>query len=243
MTGHRMKLWKLYGLLLVSVLVLGACESEREEAAAPIREHSNSSSEREDAANVHTILFLGDSITAGYGLVREAAYPSLIQEKIDSLGWSFRVLNGGISGDTSSGGLRRLDWLMRERIDVLVVALGGNDGLRGIDPGAMRENLSRIIDRARERQDDVKIVLAGMRMPPNLGQAFTERFERTYPELAAEKEVDLIPFLLEGVGGEAHLNQRDGIHPTAEGQRIIAGTVWEALLPVLAEVHSAVDPL
>lgn len=237
-----MKLRKLYGLLLASVLAVGGCEPGSEDTPQRSAERRPPAAEQAQDARDTVVLFLGDSITAGYGLAREAAYPGLIQQKIDSLGWPIRVVNGGLSGDTSSGGLRRLDWLMRDRVDVLVVALGGNDGLRGIEPGAMRENLEQIIDEARERNEEIQIVLAGMRMPPNLGASYTQRFERVYRELAEQKAVHFIPFLLEGVGGEARLNQRDGIHPTAEGQRLIAEHVWQLLHPILETMRQRDAP-
>ena len=181
-----------------------------------------------------TILVLGNSLAAGYGLDDpDQGFPELIQQKIDSLGWDFRVVNAGVSGETTAGGLRRIDWLLRQRVDVLVLELGGNDGLRGIATEATRENLQAIIDRTRDRYPDVQVVLAGMQIPPNLGQAYTTRFRDLYPELAEAADVHLIPFLLEGVGGVRRLNQGDGIHPTAEGQRIVAENVWETLKPVL----------
>ncbi len=146
------------------------------------------------------------------------------------------MVNAGVSGDTSSGGLSRLEWLLRDTVDVLVLELGGNDGLRGIPPDAMHDNLAEIIDRTRAKYPDVRILLAGMRMPPNLGQDYVRAFERVYVDLAREKDVQLIPFLLEGVGGIRTLNQPDGVHPTAEGHRLIADTVWDYLRPVLEDL-------
>lgn len=189
-----------------------------------------------------TILFLGNSLSAGLGVRSNEAFPSLIQQRIDSLGWRFRVVNAGVSGDTSSGGLSRLEWLLRDTVDVLVLELGANDGLRGIPPDAMRDNLSEIIDRTRARYPSVEILLAGMRMPPNLGQDYARAFEQVYVELAREKDVHLIPFLLEGVGGVRAMNQQDGIHPTAEGHRIIAQTVWTYLSPLLEEMRFVSSP-
>ncbi|HLU25263.1 MAG TPA: arylesterase [Longimicrobiales bacterium] len=184
------------------------------------------------------ILFLGTSLTAGYGLTVDQAYPARIQEKLDSAGLRFRVVNAGVSGETSAGGLRRIDWLLQRPVRVLVLELGANDGLRGQDPDVMRHNLQEIIDRTRARYPDVAIVVAGMEAPPNLGDAYTSRFRAVFPELARANDAALIPFLLEGVAAVPELNQEDGIHPTAEGQRRIAETVWRTLEPVLREIEA-----
>lgn len=186
----------------------------------------------------HGVLFFGNSITAGYGVEPEEAFPAYIEDKIDSLGWTFEVVSAGFSGETSAGGLRRIDWVMNEGIDVMVLELGGNDGLRGVPVKTTKQNLAGIIDSARAINPDVRILLAGMQVPPNLGQQYTRAFRNIYPDLAAEKNVELIPFLLEGVGGVPELNQSDGIHPTAEGHRIIARTVWDYLKPVLVSVNT-----
>lgn len=188
--------------------------------------------------SAETILFFGDSITAGYGVAMEQAFPALIREKIDSLGWNFNVVNAGLSGETSAGGLRRVDWILRQDVAVFVLELGGNDGLRGIDLQSTRSNLQAIIDKVREKSPDTKILLAGMQVPPNLGQEYAREFREMYPEIAAESGVTLIPFILEGVGGNPSLNQGDGIHPTPEGHKIVAGNVWEVLKPVLEEMMS-----
>jgi acyl-CoA thioesterase-1 len=180
------------------------------------------------------VVCLGDSLTAGYGLSAEEAWPALIQSRIDAQKLSLRVVNAGVSGDTSAGALRRVDWLLRLPIAVLVVALGGNDLLRGQDPAALRRNLEAIVARVREAHPDARVVIAGMRAPPNLGSRYTQAFEAVYPEVARETRAALVPFLLAGVAGDPELNQVDGIHPTAAGQRIIAETVWRALEPLLA---------
>jgi acyl-CoA thioesterase-1 len=179
------------------------------------------------------ILVLGDSLAAGLGVEPEEAYPTLLQKKIDAAGLNFAVINGGVSGDTSAGGLRRIAWYLRRKIDVLVLELGGNDGLRGVPPGETRTNLQGIIDAARKSQPAIKIVIAGMRLPPNLGQDYTAEFERIFPALARENRAALVPFLLEGVGGKPDLNAPDQIHPTAEGHKIVAENVWKILKPVL----------
>lgn len=176
------------------------------------------------------MVILGDSITAGYGLDPQQAYPALLQRKIDAAGLPFTVANAGVSGDTSAGGLRRVAWALgKDGADVLVVALGGNDGLRGISPEQTRGNLAGIIDKARTTNPAMRIVVAGMRMPDNMGEEFTTRFQAVFPEVAAGKKAALVPFLLEGVGGVEPLNQADRIHPTAAGQAKIAETVWKVL--------------
>jgi len=184
------------------------------------------------AATAKTIVVLGDSLAAGYGLDRTEAFPALLQGKVNELGLKFQVVNAGLSGDTSAGGLRRLDWLLKRPLDVLVIELGGNDGLRGLSSAALKKNLQSIIERTRAKYPGVKIVLAGMKMPSNFGE-YAEQFERVYSELAKEQDVALVPFLLEGVGGRPAMNLPDGIHPTAEGQKVLAENVWRVLKPVL----------
>ncbi len=190
-----------------------------------------------DDRTVMTVIFYGNSLTTGFGIGLDKAYPRLIQEKIDQLDWPFRVINGGVGGETSAGGLSRIDWVLQNRMDVFVLELGGNDGLRGVDPRVTRRNLRAIIRRVRERYPVTKIILAGMQAPPNLGPVFTTAFKEIYPELAESENTLLIPFLLEGVGGIADLNLPDGIHPTAEGHAIMAETVWQILQPVLADLR------
>lgn len=187
----------------------------------------------QDAGAAPTVLFLGDSLTAGYGIAPELAFPARVQDRIDERGWNWRVVNAGVSGETSAGGLRRIDWLLRRPIDVLVLELGGNDGLRGIPPEDTHANLQSIIDRARTRYPELEVVIAGMKIPPNLGGEYTAAFRQVYPELARANDAALIPFLLEGVGGVADLNLPDGIHPTAEGHAIVAENVWAVLEELL----------
>jgi acyl-CoA thioesterase-1 len=181
------------------------------------------------------ILFLGTSLTAGLGVDPEEAYPALIEARIDSLGYPFRVVNAGVSGETAAGGLRRVEWLLRQPIGVLVLELGANDALRGQDLAETRRSLQEIVHRTRTAHPDAGIVIAGMQAPPNMGRAYTAEFRRLFQGLAAEHDAQLIPFLLEGVGGVAELNQPDGIHPTADGHRIMAENVWRVLEPVLRE--------
>lgn len=194
-----------------------------------------------NASQAGAIVFFGDSLTAGFGLDPELAFPALVQRQIEARGWAWRVVNAGSSGETSAGGLRRIDWVLRQPVDVLVLELGGNDGLRGIAVEATRANLQGIIDRTRARYPQARIVIAGMQMPPNLGADYTMAFRQLYPQLADANDAALIPFLLEGVAGEPALNLPDGIHPTQEGHRIVAGNVWAILEGVLRELDAA-DP-
>lgn len=219
----------LYGatIALVTVLVLGCAGDE-----APGR---NAARPRSDAPRAESpaIVFLGTSLTAGYGLERDQAFPQLIQSKIDSAGLGYRVANAGVSGETSAGARRRVDWVLRQPVGILVIETGANDGLRGQDPRQLAANIQAIIDRAREHDPPPMIILLGMEAPPNLGRDYTRRFRVVYRELAERNGVILVPFLLDGVAGVDSLNQPDGIHPTARGQEIIAGTVWRVLEPLL----------
>jgi len=187
------------------------------------------------AAETKRLVFLGDSLTAGFGVQSAEAFPALIAEKIRAAGLPFEVENGGLSGDTSAGGLRRIDWLLQRPIDILVVELGANDGLRGLDLKSMKENLQAIIDKTKAKNPAVKIVLAGMQVPPNLGAEYATGFQRVFNELAHDNHATLIPFLLEGVGGQRELNQADLIHPNPAGHRIVAELVWRTLEPILRQ--------
>lgn len=179
------------------------------------------------------VLFLGDSITAGNGLDLSQAFPALIQEKIDAKGWRFRAVNAGQSGDTSAGALDRLNWLLKNPVAVLVLELGGNDGLRGLPVETTQRNLQTIIDRTKAKYPAARVVIAGMKVPPNMGREYGDKFEAIYADLAKKNKAPLIPFVLEGVGGVPALNFPDGIHPTAKGQEIVAANVWKILEPVL----------
>jgi len=176
-------------------------------------------------------VILGDSLTAGLGLETTRSFPALIQQRLDERGLNFQVVNAGVSGDTSAGGLRRLEWALEGNPRVLVVALGGNDALRGLPIEDLERNLTAIVERG--TREGLSVILAGMEAPPNNGPEYTARFRRVYRDLASTHDVVLIPFLLEGVAGEAALNQADGIHPNEEGARLVADTVWRALEPVL----------
>jgi acyl-CoA thioesterase-1 len=175
-------------------------------------------------ATVPRVVVLGDSLTAGFGLVSDEAYPSLLQRRLQEAGLAVDVINAGVSGDTSAGGLRRLDWALEGPVRVLVVALGGNDALRGLTVEDLKRNLTAIIEKAQSRK--VTVILAGMEAPPNLGRPYTSAFRQVYPDLAATHRVALLPFLLAGVAGVADLNQEDGIHPNAMGARRVADNLW-----------------
>lgn len=176
------------------------------------------------------IVVLGDSLTAGLGLPESEAYPALLQQKLDAEGYKFEIVNAGVSGDTTAGGLRRLEWALDGDVKILIVALGANDGLRGLSIDEMQKNLSAIVEHARKRE--VTVLLAGMEAPPNYGQDYTVKFRQVYRDLARTHDVTLVPFLLDGVAGHARLNQGDGIHPNADGARLIAETIWRTLQPM-----------
>ena len=188
------------------------------------------------AAATKNVVVLGDSLAAGYGVEPEEAFPALLQQKVDATGLKCAIVNAGVSGNTSADGLARIDWLLKRRFDVLLLELGGNDGLRGLPVTAMRDNLQAIIDRVKQRYPQVRIVVVGMQLPPNLGPDYTTAFRRVFPDLAAKNNAALVPFLLEGVGGKPQLNQGDHIHPNAAGHKIIAETVWKVLEPELQKL-------
>jgi len=186
---------------------------------------------RQDTA---TILFLGDSLTAGYGLPQEQAFPQLIGRRLKEEGFPYEVVNAGVPGDTSASGLRRIDWLLRRRVDILFLELGANDMLRGLPLDTTRQNLQTIIDRTRAANPDVQIVVAGMLAPPNLGPEYTAEFRDIFPALADANDALLMPFLLEGVAARPELNLPDGIHPNPAGQEVVAEGVWRLLVPLLS---------
>ncbi|MBX0334665.1 arylesterase [Pontibacter sp. HSC-14F20] len=218
-------------------LTLWGCDqaSTPEQVVSEQQKQNDTTTTAEASKNerTKTIVFFGNSLTAGYGLEPDQAFPALIQERIDSLGLPYKAVNAGLSGETSAGGKSRIDWLLKQPIDVFVLELGANDGLRGIDPASTYDNLGTIIDKVREKNPDAEIILAGMQMPPSMGQSYTQEFEQVFTRLTKDKDVTLIPFLLEGVAGDRALNQGDGIHPTIEGQRILAENVWTVLEPIL----------
>jgi acyl-CoA thioesterase-1 len=204
--------------LLLSCLLLGAALTLHAAGAEP-----------------QTIVFFGDSLTAGYGLENPnaASYPTLIQKKIDAEKLPWRVVNSGLSGETTAGGLRRVDWILRQPVDLFVLALGANDGLRGISPAVSKQNLEQILTRVRTRYPAAVLVIAGMQMPPQMGPEFTAAFGRMYPDVAEKFQAKLIPFLLANVGAVPELNQGDGIHPNPAGHALVAENVWKVLRPLL----------
>jgi len=195
------------------------------------------------ATDRHTLLIMGDSLAAGYGVDPGEAFPALLQARIDEAQMPFEVFNAGLSGETSAGGVRRINWLLRRRVDVLLLELGGNDGLRGIEPSATRTNLQLIIDRTVEKNPGVRVVIAGMRMPENMGPQFTAQFSELFVDLARTNGAALIPFLLDGVGGDPTLNLADLIHPNRDGHQVVARNIWTILEPVLRESLAGKDLL
>ena len=215
--------------LLLALLAAG-CQSD----SAPVATSAPAAAAPAATTKQDAILFFGDSITAGLGVEPEEAYPALIGHQVDSLHLPYTVVNAGLSGETSAGGRSRVKWVLsRQPVRVFVLELGGNDGLRGIPLASTRQNLQAIIDTVRQLSPATKIVLAGMQIPPNMGPAYTTEFRTIFPTLATQNHLTLIPFLLQGVGGDPKLNQRDGIHPTPQGHKIVAQTVWHTLQPLL----------
>jgi acyl-CoA thioesterase I len=184
-------------------------------------------------AQKKTIVFLGDSLSAGFGVKPEQAFPALVADKIRERNLPFEVVNAGVSGDTTAGGLRRLDWLLQHKIDILVIELGGNDGLRGLPVSSVKANLQAIIDKAKAKNPEAKIVIAGMQMPPNVGAQYAAEFRQAFFDVAKQNNATMIPFLLEGVGGRSELNQPDLIHPNPAGHKLVADVVWKTLEPLL----------
>lgn len=216
------------------VLLLFSCKSDATKSDSSLKTNETETKTSEETTTSKRIVFFGDSLTAGYGLDDvENAFPGLIQQKIDSLGLKYIVVNSGISGETTSGGKNRIDWVLNEKPDVFVLELGANDGLRGVNLSETKNNLQFIINAVKTKYPETKIVLAGMQIPPNMGQDYTSEFKNIFPDLAKKNNLTLVPFLLENVGGIPSLNQSDGIHPTKEGHKILASNVWEVLLPVL----------
>ncbi|MBC2839990.1 arylesterase [Robiginitalea sp. SC105] len=219
--------------ILLVFLLLG-CGGEQGKKQGPEGNSPSGNVEETTVAGTgNTILFFGDSLTAGLGLEPEQAFPALIGERMDSLGYPFKVVNAGLSGETTASGVNRLDWVLRQPVSVFVLELGANDGLRGIPLEETRKNLATIVERVRQKDSTTRIILTGMQLPPNMGPDYTSEFRNIFPELAEQYNLKLVPFLLAGVGGIPELNQQDGIHPTAEGHQILADNVWEVLQPVL----------
>ena len=217
-------------VLIALVLAIGCSRAPETPPTAPAP-HAPEAPKAPTPRRAPRIVFLGDSLTAGLGLAADRSFPSLIEQKLKDKGLDYEVVNAGVSGDTSAGGVRRLEWSLDGDVRVLIVALGANDGLRGLSTTEMKKNLAAVLDRARQRK--VAVILAGMEAPPNYGAEYTRDFRNVYAELAKEYQVRFIPFLLRGVAGEASLNQADGIHPNIRGAEIVADLVWKELEPVL----------
>ena len=224
------------GILLVATLSCGGPRNEKPGANATESEEAVPAKSKAEAGNV--ILFFGNSLTAGMGLDPEDAFPAFVQEKLDSLGYSYTVVNAGLSGETTASGVNRLQWVLDQEVAVFVLELGANDGLRGIPLEETRANLQAMIDAVRQENPDTSIVLAGMQIPPNMGLEYTSGFRNIFPELADKNNTALIPFLLKDVGGVPELNQPDGIHPTREGHQIIADNIFPVIMETLRERDS-----
>ena len=226
---------RLYAIAFLIVATASlSCSGEQSNRTRPVVADVATASDADRPA----IVFMGTSLTAGYGLDQSQAYPAFLQRKIDSAGLEYRVVNAGLSGETSAGALRRVDWLFRQPVALLVIETGANDGLRGQDPAQLKANLQAVIDRARRQEPPPALLILGMEAPPNLGPGYTRSFRAVYREVAQENQARLVPFLLEGVAGVDSLNQADGIHPTPRGQAIMAETVWKVLEPMLEGVGS-----
>jgi acyl-CoA thioesterase I len=212
-------------------LIFAACDNNKTSTV-----QTSATTEKPDSSSSSkTILFFGDSLTAGYGLDDPSqAYPSVVQNKIDSAKLHYKVINAGVSGETSAGGKGRISWILKQHVDVFVLELGANDGLRGIPVSETIKNLQSIVDTVKAKYPDAKLVMLGMQVPPNMGTAYAYSFKAIFPELAAKNKMTLMPFLLKDVGGVPSLNQKDGIHPTAEGAKIVGNNVWQVLQDVLA---------
>jgi acyl-CoA thioesterase-1 len=226
MQSDRKGSFFIFGL----IVLLSACTNNEKPAGNDQKKAVNDSV---IVTKKKTIVFFGNSLTAGYGLSPSQAFPAIIQKRIDSLGLPYQVINAGVSGETSSGGNTRIDWILRQPVDIFVLELGANDGLRGIPLSETKKSLQGIIDKVKVKNPNTKLLFAGMQIPPNMGQKYTTEFRNIYTELAEKNAMTLIPFLLEGVGGETILNQEDGIHPTAEGHQIVANNLWRQLEKLL----------
>lgn len=220
---------------ILLLVILSSCgnDQQKKEGKLNARPAAAAPVSTETKPEVRNILFFGTSLTAGYGLDPEQAYPAIIQKKIDSLNLPYKVINGGLSGETSAAGKSRIDWMLKQPVGIFVLELGANDGLRGLAVPETSANLQAVIDKVKAKYPNVKLVMAGMQMPPNMGAKYTADFKAVFSNLAQKNNMAYVPFLLEGVGGVASLNQEDGIHPTAEGQKILAENVWVRLKPLL----------
>ncbi|WP_339649180.1 arylesterase [uncultured Salegentibacter sp.] len=222
-----------YYFAVFSIFIMISCGENAEKKSEEKSKEETQTETEAEVSEKNVILFFGNSLTAGMGLETSEAFPALIQNRLDSLNYYYEVVNAGLSGETTASGKNRINWVLNQDVDIFVLELGANDGLRGIPIAETRRNLQDIIDTVKEKNPDTKIVLAGMQIPPNMGEEYTTDFRNIFPELAEENNVQLIPFLLEGVAGDPELNQQDGIHPTAEGYKIVADNVWDVLEDVV----------
>ena len=222
---------------LIALLFIGCGEKTEKKQTETPTEVENAVKKDVISTDDKVILFYGNSLTAAYGLDVKEGFPNRIQQRIDSLGLDYKVINSGLSGETTSGGLNRLDWVLNQPVDIFVLELGANDGLRGIPISETMNNLQEMIDMVKDKNPDTKIILAGMQIPPNMGADYASQFKAMYPALAQSNNTYLIPFLLEGVAGIPELNLEDGIHPTAEGHRIVTNNVWEILKTIVLPVR------
>ncbi len=220
-----------YSLIFIFCISCGKSADNKEKSNA--KNNTVEEAKKQNTVDTNIILFFGTSLTAGMGLDPNDAFPAVIQEKIDSLNLPYEVVNAGLSGETTASGKSRINWVLNQKVAIFVLELGANDGLRGVPLKETKNNLQSIIDIVKEKNPETKIVLVGMEIPPNMGEAYTSEFRNIFPDLAKKNKLDLVPFLLKDVGGIPKLNQPDGIHPTAEGQNILANNVWEILKPVL----------
>lgn len=222
--------WYSYSFLAAFIILFSiGCNNQTSQAPAENKADTTQQSTAPAPSEKKNIVFFGNSLTAGYGLDLTEAFPAVIQQKLDSLNYPYKVVNAGLSGETTAGGKSRIDWILQQPVHIFVLELGGNDGLRGIALKETSQNLQAIIDKVKGKYPDVKILLTGMRIPPNMGKKYADEFQQLYKTLADKNNIAFLPFLLEGVGGEEKLNQADGIHPTAEGQKMVANNVWEVL--------------
>jgi len=221
----------------ICLFLLSCGDSKKEDPKSTETDDNQTEAITEETKDdTKTILCFGDSITAGYGLKdTDDAYPNLLQEKIDSLGLNYTVINSGLSGETTAGGQSRISWVMDQEVDIFLLELGANDGLRGVAISETRANLQSIIDQVQTKSPSTRIILAGMQLPPNMGQDYTRDFKQVFSELASKNNIEFIPFILKDVGGIEELNQSDGIHPNIEGHQIVAENVWEVLKPMITD--------
>lgn len=228
MIKHKLR-YNYIVLILLIVTLAGCGSAQKPEDKTAVTPLKDTTTTKEKQQTIKNILFFGTSLTAGLGVDPDQAFPALIQKKVDSLHLPYKVINAGLSGETSAAGKSRISWLLKQRVDIFVLELGANDGLRGIPVQQTADNLQAIVDKVKQKYPQARMLLTGMQMPPSMGERYTHDFSAIFPALAKKNKMDFLPFLLKGVGGIARLNQKDGIHPTPEGHRILAENVWQKL--------------